>query len=252
MASTPSPASSSDPAPADRGPTGRSDRPGDRRADQRQRRPPVSAEGPGRLRVASVVGDEVREATGAEALGRAPGAPAATRRPASGSTWPAPTRDQVEAVGAALGLHPLIVEDVLEGNQRAKIETTDGVVHIVLFHLDYDAALVASEMDIVLGDRFLLTAHDALLGPARLEPPARRRRPDPQARPGPPAVGARRRHRRRLLPLRRPARRRHRRGPGRGRPQDRQGDPSSDCSSSSASSSTSAGRSAPSARSSTS
>ena len=27
---------------------------------------------------------------------------------------------------------------MLEGNQRAKIETTDGVVHIVLFHLTYD------------------------------------------------------------------------------------------------------------------
>ena len=40
----------------------------------------------------------------------------------------------------ALGLHPLIVEDVLEGNQRAKIETTDGVVHIVLFHLSYGDA----------------------------------------------------------------------------------------------------------------
>ena len=70
-----------------------------------------------------------------------------------------PSREQVETVGAALGLHPLIVEDVLEGNQRAKIETTDGVVHIVLFHLDYDAALVASETDIVLGRRVPADRH---------------------------------------------------------------------------------------------
>ena len=40
-----------------------------------------------------------------------------------------------------LGLHPLIVEDVLEGNQRAKIETTDGVIHIVLFALTHGRAL---------------------------------------------------------------------------------------------------------------
>ena len=65
-------------------------------------------------------------------------------------------------------LHPLIVEDILEGNQRAKIETTDGVVHIVLFHLTYDDEAVASEMDIVLGKGFLLTAHDGSLGPSRV------------------------------------------------------------------------------------
>ena len=61
---------------------------------------------------------------------------------------------------ALLGLHPLIVEDVLEGNQRAKIETTDGVVHIVLFHLSYGDRVIASEVDIVLGSGFLLTVHD--------------------------------------------------------------------------------------------
>ena len=55
-----------------------------------------------------------------------------------------PSPEQVEAVGAGLRLHPLIVEDVLEGNQRAKIETTDGVVHIVLFALDPRAAVVAA------------------------------------------------------------------------------------------------------------
>ena len=68
----------------------------------------------------------------------APGAAAATRTRTSGSTSSGPSREQVEEVGAVLGLHPLIVEDVLEGNQRAKIETTDGVVHIVLFALTYD------------------------------------------------------------------------------------------------------------------
>jgi magnesium transporter len=56
--------------------------------------------------------------------------------------------------------HPLIVEEDLEVNHRAKIESTDGVVHIVLFHLEYGDHVSASELDIVLGDGFLLTVHD--------------------------------------------------------------------------------------------
>ena len=55
---------------------------------------------------------------------------------------------------------------MLEGNQRAKIETTDGVVHIVLFHLTYDDEAVASELDIVLGLGYLLTAHDGSWEPS--------------------------------------------------------------------------------------
>ena len=72
----------------------------------------------------------------------------------------APTQTQMQQVAAALSLHPLIVEDILEGNQRAKIETTDGIVHIVLFHLNYGESVVASELDIVLGLGFLLTVHN--------------------------------------------------------------------------------------------
>ena len=72
----------------------------------------------------------------------------------------APTPHQAQQVGEALGLHPLIIEDVLEGNQRAKIETTEGIVHIVLFHLNYGDVVVASELDIVLGKGFLLTVHN--------------------------------------------------------------------------------------------
>jgi magnesium transporter len=72
-----------------------------------------------------------------------------------------PTQDLALKVGAALNLHPLIIEDVLEGNQRAKIETTDGVIHIVLFNLTYGERVTASELDFVLGPGFALTVHDA-------------------------------------------------------------------------------------------
>ncbi len=70
-----------------------------------------------------------------------------------------PSPSQVEAIGSALGLHPLIVEDILEGNQRAKIETTDGVVHIVLFALDRAETIAINEIDLVLGLGYLLTVH---------------------------------------------------------------------------------------------
>ncbi|MFL5778535.1 MAG: CorA family divalent cation transporter, partial [Chloroflexota bacterium] len=71
----------------------------------------------------------------------------------------------VERVGTALSIHALVVEDVLEGNQRAKVEQTDSVAQIVLFWLDFEAETPASEIDIVLGDRFLLTVHTSAWDP---------------------------------------------------------------------------------------
>ncbi len=125
-----------------------------------RRRGATATGGPGTLTVVAVVDGESRETTGDEALRRLP----EYRRQPNASVWvdlSGPSNEQVEQVGAALGLHPLVVEDVLEGNQRAKIEITDGIVHIVLFHLDYDAILTAVELDIVLGPGFLFTAHDS-------------------------------------------------------------------------------------------
>ena len=101
-----------------------------------------------------------RELEGDAALKALPGL---LDRPES-SVWvdlAAPSADQVEAVGKILGLHPLIVEDVLEGNQRAKIETTDGVVHIVMFALERSESVIINEVDLVLGLGYLLTVHDA-------------------------------------------------------------------------------------------
>ncbi len=148
MASTrPNPASRSDPGAV---PPGR----------RVPRHGSISAAGqPGTIRVVAVEGDTVRESEGATALARLP---EILRQP-NAAVWVdliAPTAAQAEQVAAALSLHPLILEDVLEGNQRAKIETTEGVVHIVLFHLFYGERVVASELDIVLGLGFLLTVHE--------------------------------------------------------------------------------------------
>ena len=125
-----------------------------------ERKHAIGAPGqPGTIRVVAMRGDGVVELEGTAAMaGMAEllGEPEAR-------VWVdliAPTQAQALKVGEALSLHPLIVEDVLEGNQRAKIETTDGIVHIVLFHLSYGDAVVASELDIVLGEGFLLTVHN--------------------------------------------------------------------------------------------
>jgi magnesium transporter len=115
---------------------------------------------PGRIRIVEVEGGTVRESEGAAALTRLP----ELLREPDAAVWVdliAPTPALAKRVGEALALHPLVVEDVLEGNQRAKIESTDGVVHIVLFHLSYGERVVASELDFVLGLGFLLTVHDS-------------------------------------------------------------------------------------------
>jgi magnesium transporter len=128
----------------------------------RVRRAPATgpAGQPGTIRVVACHGSDVEELEGAKAVGRLPELMADP----DASVWidlVAPSQKQAEDIGKALGLHPLIVEDVLEGNRRAKIETTNGVVHIVLFHLSYRNAVIASEVDLVLGERFLLTVHNA-------------------------------------------------------------------------------------------
>jgi Mg2+ and Co2+ transporter CorA len=82
-----------------------------------------------------------------------------------------PNNDEIRIVADALGLHPLIAEDIADQNQRAKVETfDDGTVHVVLFALDYAGEASAAEIDFVLGDRYLLTVHDGTLGASKTAP----------------------------------------------------------------------------------
>jgi magnesium transporter len=77
-----------------------------------------------------------------------------------------PGRDLLDELAKLLALHPLITEDILESNQRAKVEVTGDDLHIVIFALHHDDdRIVNHEIDIVLGQRFLLTAHDPSVKP---------------------------------------------------------------------------------------
>lgn len=71
-----------------------------------------------------------------------------------------PGADVLQHLTKLLGVHPLITEDILERNQRAKIEKTGNAIHLVMFALEYRGEVVPHELDLVLGERFLLTAHD--------------------------------------------------------------------------------------------
>jgi magnesium transporter len=109
----------------------------------------------GILRVVVESGGRATESNGVEAIDRA------MERPDT-RTWvdlTGPTHETVEAITDRLGLHALVAEDIVEGNQRAKIEVTDERIHIVLFAIAFDGALRLDEIDIVLGERFLLTVH---------------------------------------------------------------------------------------------
>ena len=82
-----------------------------------------------------------------------------------------PDDAQVMAAAEALGLHPLIAEDIRERNQRSKIESFDeDVVHLVLFALHYSGEAAAEEIDFVLGPGYLLTVHDGSLGESSAAP----------------------------------------------------------------------------------
>jgi magnesium transporter len=72
-----------------------------------------------------------------------------------------PDADLLAALTKVLGLHPLVTEDILERNQRAKIEQTGDALHLVMFALGYEGEVVPHELDVVLGQRFLLTSHDS-------------------------------------------------------------------------------------------
>jgi magnesium transporter len=80
-----------------------------------------------------------------------------------------PAADEVHRVATALGLHPLIAEDIVERNQRAKVEFYEDLVHLVLFGLVFSGEVQLTEVDLVLGRRFLLSSHETAWAPARVE-----------------------------------------------------------------------------------
>jgi magnesium transporter len=70
-----------------------------------------------------------------------------------------PGPDLVAAVGRRLALHPLVVEDINETKERAKVELVDDVIQLVVFVLDRQGEVSPREVDFVLGSDFILSVH---------------------------------------------------------------------------------------------
>ena len=77
-------------------------------------------------------------------------------------TWidlTAPTPEVVQATARQLGLHPLVAEDIIEKNERAKVQLVGDVIHVVSFVLERKDEVSVDEVDFVLGRGFLLSVH---------------------------------------------------------------------------------------------
>lgn len=82
--------------------------------------------------------------------------------------------DDLAQLAGPLGLHPLVVEDIVDRNQRAKVEYTDDVMHVVMYAAVIDGDLPdLVEVDIVLTRRCLVTSHPARWRPLEHGAPAR-------------------------------------------------------------------------------
>jgi magnesium transporter len=69
----------------------------------------------------------------------------------------------VEALGKEFDLHPLVVEDVLNTDQRPKIEDYDGYVYIVLRMLRYDPGqqqIHSEQLSLILGRNYVLSLQE--------------------------------------------------------------------------------------------
>lgn len=73
-----------------------------------------------------------------------------------------PTHDEIALIGEEFGLHDLVLEDIRNGRQRAKLETYGDHIFISLYAIDLvgpTAELKTHEISALFSDRFLITVH---------------------------------------------------------------------------------------------
>lgn len=76
--------------------------------------------------------------------------------------------DKIAALGTAFDLHPLLVEDMLNADQRPKIDQSTDSIYFVfkLLHWNTDYSAIESEqVSVVLGPRYLVTVQEDLHDP---------------------------------------------------------------------------------------
>jgi magnesium transporter len=111
---------------------------------------------PSQIRIHTLrTGGAVEESTDVQGLARL----VATRGSRTWIDLTNPDPELVHATARALGLHPLIAEDIVESNERAKVQLVGDVIHVVAFVMNRSDEVETHEVDFVLGRGFLLSAH---------------------------------------------------------------------------------------------
>ncbi|MGD0020128.1 MAG: magnesium transporter CorA family protein [Candidatus Limnocylindrales bacterium] len=114
---------------------------------------------PGTVRVVSLDGGTCRDLEGDEALVDLRRAIASQQATAWVDLCGA-SPSLLAEVSKILDLHPLLVEDLAERDQRAKLEQIGELIHMVVFSIGFDDGKIYDrELDFVLGERFLLSSH---------------------------------------------------------------------------------------------
>ncbi|MCX6553731.1 MAG: magnesium/cobalt transporter CorA [Candidatus Aminicenantes bacterium] len=73
----------------------------------------------------------------------------------------------LEHLGNSYGLHPLILEDILNTDQRPKLDDMESYLYVVLKMLDYDEpglGIVSEQVSIVLGKNFVISLQEGREG----------------------------------------------------------------------------------------
>ena len=68
-----------------------------------------------------------------------------------------------EQLGQCFGLHPLVLEDMLDTNQRPKVEDYDDYLYMVVKHLEYGQeteVIGADQVSLVLGPQFVVSVQE--------------------------------------------------------------------------------------------
>jgi len=70
---------------------------------------------------------------------------------------------EIEKIGKHYGLHPLILEDIVNTHQRPKIDEYDSYIFIVLkmLYYDKDDSIVSEQVSFILGDNYVMTFQEA-------------------------------------------------------------------------------------------
>jgi magnesium transporter len=74
--------------------------------------------------------------------------------------------NKIQEIGKTMGLHPLVIEDILNVEQRPKMEGYDGYIYIVLkmFHLKDNGEILPEQVSVILSRNYVVTFQEGIEG----------------------------------------------------------------------------------------